>query len=215
MKERPILMSGLNVIAILEGRKFQTRRMVKPQPVLVESICDDEECEDTTSSFVDAGILRRPSVYGSHPVPSPYGVPGDRLWVRETFYCDHCEYQGALTGLPALTGDDLTTYMYYAADDLVQNQIPECEGIPKLKPSIFMPRWASRITLEIVAVRVERLKDISDKDAKAEGCCGVTKTEFGIPNYRAVWESINGPGSWDKNPWVWVIDFFKLAKNDL
>lgn len=79
------------------------------------------------------------------------------------------------------------------------------------RPSIHMPRWASRITLEVVGVRVERLQDISEEDAKAEGCAlSADWKAFGVVAFQQLWESINGPGSWDANPWVWVVEFRKL-----
>ena len=121
-----------------------------------------------------------------------YGKPGDRLWVRETF-CYH---------------DDLARYLYKA------------DGVTgvKWKPSIFMPRIASRIMLEITGIRVERLQDISEEDAIAEGVDGENEAAkigaewYEKPKraYRRLWKSINGTGSWDLNPFVWVIEFMVL-----
>ena len=180
MKERPILFSAPMVRAILDGRKTQTRRIVKQKhlPFL----------ENITGNFLDGKWDQR---------PFPYGKPGDRLWVRETF-CYH---------------DDLAMYLYKADD------VTCC----KWKPSIHMPRIASRILLEVVNVRVERLNDISEEDAIAEGInlpspyVGIgmdgevieSETISWMPSdyYKELWESINGPGSWDLNPWVWVVEF--------
>jgi hypothetical protein len=151
MKERPILFSAPMVRAILDGRKTQTRRVIKEKLMRGE---------------------------GAHVNNCQYGKPGDRLWVRETF-CYH---------------DYLARYLYKA------------DGVTgvKWKPSIFMPRIASRIMLEITGIRVERLQDISEEDAIAEGW--PKSSDW----YRSLWESINGQGSWVLNPWVWVIEFMVL-----
>lgn len=196
MKHIPILFSAPMVRAILDGRKTQTRRIVKPQPPssyrLVHMRTQDTDYNPITGvAGLYAGFDTRPDDDLS-PLyyRSKYGQPGDRLWVKETF-AFHPEVQGERIYRADRGGD------YQGA----------AQGDFKWKPSIFMPREASRITLEITGVRVERLRDITESDAKAEGCCGVTSTHFGIPNYRHVWESINGPGSWEENPWVWVLTF--------
>lgn len=192
MKERPILMCGSMVLASLEGRKTQTRRTVK----------DVDPIEDLTFSNQDGTRHRRvcSGAYGPW-VTCPYGQPGDRLWVRETW--------APTPGGPATKENGAL----YRADGHDANWL--------WKPSIHMPRWASRLTLEIVSVRVERLQDISEEDAKSEGVevlsqgfkcylgadcqCGDARMSF-----MSLWESINGPGSWEKNDWVWVIEFKRL-----
>ena len=131
----------------------------------------------------------------------PFGPVGRKLWVKETF---------CTAGAPG----DFDAIQYRADEDCITTT---------WKPSIFMPRWASRITLEVTGVRVERLQEINEKDAKAEG---VTQCEGGYWNYIAgepyngmsartsystLWESINGNGSWELNPWVWVIEFRKTT----
>jgi hypothetical protein len=170
MKTRPILFNGAMVRALLAGTKTQTRRVAKG--LALEWLSEGFE-----PAFVadDANGL------------CPYGHPGDRLWVRETWRPVnevHADYAAD-----------------YNASDL--------GSLGPWKPSIHMPRWASRITLEIVSVRVERLQDISEGDAIAEGVGGdVTVTPcFSVDRYRELWESINGPGSWEANPWVWVVEF--------
>ncbi len=177
MKERPILFSGPMVQAILSGKKTQTRRVVKQKhlPFLANIV----------GGFLDGKWNQR---------PLPYGQPGDRLWVRETWAQD----------------DEDGTIIYRAEDNeavKAWDQARHESGLSKYnwRPSIFMPRLASRLTLEVVSVRVERLQDISEEDAIAEG----TLAPFGgwVGGYQLLWESINGPGSWDENPWVWVIDF--------
>lgn len=136
--------------------------------------------------------------------------------MRETFYIDHCEYLGKLKGLPPLTDEQKRSMLYYAADGDVCGQIPECEcsdGGPKLHPSIFMPRWASRITLEITDVRVERVQGITEADAIAEGVEWQTPgPERNRLRYRELWDSLNAKRGfgWDKNLWVWVLTFKRI-----
>ena len=205
MKERPILFKAEMVRAILDGSKTQTRRVMKPQPDDDAIIAVGEIGTSRGAAFVryprEGGITRR--------VPCPYGQPGDRLWVRETYFGNHVQH-------PNEPEDERE--LHYRADGL-----PNFEGeesLIKWRPSIFMPRWASRITLEIVNVRVERLQDISEEDARAEGVGQVgietgQVLESGAPveigsyacAYCDLWESINGKGSWEANPWVWVVEF--------
>lgn len=206
----PILFTSPMVRAILAGHKTQTRRIVKPQPpnedYTVCDYCDWEE--DSDSSGIKSVKFSQPfdtsDKWGWWPqgyktIKSPYGQPGDRLWVRETFM-----------PMPHLNA----RAFYRASDPLVGG---------KWKPSIFMPRSLSRITLEITGIRVERLTSITEAHALAEGVAvfedgaGYTiPRKNGKPGawqrnpedaYRALWESINGSGSWDRNPWVWVITF--------
>lgn len=174
MKEKPILFSGEMVKAILEGRKTQTRRIIKPRylPVVEECLRVNGKWVFDTFDY-DLGAIS--------------GRPGDRLWVKETFL------NNALDGYPPI--------YFYRADG---NEKPADRH---WKPSIFMPRKASRITLEITGVRVERLKDMKAGDAEAEGCDSSTDCRDNLADFKALWESINGEGSWDANPWVWVIEF--------
>jgi hypothetical protein len=171
--EKPILFSAPMVRAILEGRKTMTRRVVKPQP---ESDQDDGH----------AGLIQ----------DCPYGQPGDRLWVRETFSTDGC----------ACYEPCFCPSVWYKADDLSEDK----ELQPKWCPSIFMPRWASRIILEVTGVRVERLQEITNAGALAEGIepSGVPRTYVG--DFAALWDSLNAKRGygWDTNPWVWVIGFY-------
>ena len=185
MKERPILFSGPMVRAILEGRKTQTRRVIKPQPT-------------SDHGLVFEGIA--PGKFGAvsdGEITCPYGTIGDRLWVKETH---HVRDAGYVDG----TGRDIV----YKADD---------EDFPYgWTPSIHMPRWASRINLEITGIRVERLQDISEEDAKAEGVgvhggWNADETEYGVNArgpFSRLWDSINAKRHpWASNPWVWVIEF--------
>ena len=180
-KERPILFSAPMVRALLDGRKTQTRRAVKPhdldwmdQHQGMREPCNAERC--------------------------PHGQPSDRLWVREAHY---------------LTDDGHSEYAVYAADDGAafehqKRMVGLSADFPadvkanhkRLRPSIHMPRWASRIDLEITAVRVERLQDITRGDCMAEGCHFPNLARQTDPKqwYADLWQSINGPGSWAQNP---------------
>ncbi len=185
MKDRPILFSAPMVRAILAGHKTQTRRIVKLPLIDPDFGCEIAGCET-------ASVLRQ------SPSICPHGQPGDRLWVKETFSAYGC------------FGVD--GRIVYRAD------IPDGKQPNGLhwKPSIFMPRKASRIKLGITDVKVERLQDISEADALDEGCPGDCEYH-GHPTqkcsdwYRILWESINGPGSWAANPWVWVITFTRVV----
>jgi hypothetical protein len=144
----------------------------------------------------------------------PYGKPGDRLWVREA-WADLTESHGrqyercnAATGLYERGTEP---FVWYRADGEQPDNGNGAEKYAPWRPCISMPRWAGRITLEIVRVRVERLQDISPDDCIAEGAWSIASRELGrgeeaFAAYRKLWESINGPGSWDKNDWVWVIE---------
>tara|TARA_R110002094_G_scaffold54390_7_gene65607 strand:- start:3252 stop:3815 length:564 start_codon:yes stop_codon:yes gene_type:complete len=186
------------VRAILDGRKTQTRRVMKPQPGNDNRI----PWPGRKNIVINIRDDRVPQL-------CPYGQPGDRLWVRETFrlFDSHQEcscYDSCVcskyNGKPV-----------YRADSYWDES--------KWKPSIYMPRWASRITLEVTGVRVERLQDIGEEGAKAEGVIGEDEaaaaglTWYDKPRraFRFLWESINGPGSWDANPWVWVVEFRRLT----
>jgi len=143
----------------------------------------------------------------------PFGKPGDRLWVRETF-------QG-----PLFDSDNSKCCVYRADGGEAPEYVDADDNLRQgWKPSIFMPRWASRITLEITGVRVERLQDISASDCYAEGCfrpdqlkslgSEVTTRDNARGAYRKLWESINGADSWDANPWVWVVEFKAIDEFD-
>lgn len=214
MKERPILMSAPMVRALLAGTKTQTRRVVKPQPVDYPAMKPESR---GGRKWVFMAQSDKPGyAFATSDVNCPYGHPGDRLWVRETWSADpHIDDSWASTewngcGRKVREIPDRfhhPRFCNYAADWL-HEQI-------RWTPSIRMPRWASRITLEIVAVRVERLHDISEGDLAAEGIqeiidAGVDHDGYPRDAYRSLWESINGPGSWAANPWVWVLEFRRI-----
>lgn len=191
MKERPILFSGPMVQAILEGRKTQTRRVAK--------LTD-------TGRVKAVGSRKNWHLDDQNAVQAcPFGQPGDRLWVRE---------KHARTEEPYIQP-------HYLADGPVPTISERHDaGLLRVFPSIHMPRWASRINLEITGIRVERLQEISEADAMAEGAPlelgRLERTILGAKaKYRSgfvrLWQSINGPGSWDANPWVWVIEFRRMS----
>lgn len=190
MKERPILFSAPMVRAILEGRKTQTRRILKPQPTW-----HNTNLPTMIGNTAVFGVIS--DNYPQCDWKCPYGQPGDRLWVKETHLCTAADE------------------VHFRAD----GNFPE--GAAKMlggwRPSIFMFRRFSRILLEITAVRVERLQDISDEDALAEGvhrmdweyengeCCETARDAYAM-----LWDHINGAGSWDANPWVWCVSFKRI-----
>lgn len=198
MKERPIIFSGAMVRAILDGRKTQTRRIMNPQPTPHFTID-----VDYWTSGPHTGEL------GRAPNSTPYGMPGDRLRVRETF---------GLLDTQSKDGPDKATVFYRATDGdrrELRHQL--------WRPSIFMPRWASRIALEITGVRVERLQDISEEDAAAEGMShydggwsSATAGPVGLfagarAAFTLTWDAINGKRApWASNPWVWVVSFKRV-----
>lgn len=225
MKERPILFSAPMVRAILNGTKTQTRRVAK---------------------LTDAGHVKEP---GGHRrwhtadfnarLACPYGQPGDRLWVRETWRIGSwSEDSGSIAidyqadgnnrreWLEVPDGDDFLRYWQQSTDDAIkalgdQDRYKWEPGQSpcRWRPSIHMPRFASRITLEITGVRVERLQDISEADALAEGCTSTAIVNdagddyighYASEEYQDLWESINGPDSWAANPWVWVVEFKRI-----
>lgn len=225
MKERPILFSAPMVRALLEGRKTVTRRVMNLQPdddasVTVEaydvSVTNQQGYQEAGAEIF--GAWWRDGEIGCK---CPYGGPGDRLWVRETWYCDHFEVQKGPYLQPAdmhdLDQSREDGELVYAADGVA----PYEQEQPTWKPSIHMPRWASRILLEIIDVRIERLQDITYEDAVAEGvyrdCSRAwTATEEGgpchkypEPAFRDLW--ISTGGDWDANPWVWVVEFRRVT----
>jgi hypothetical protein len=202
-RERPILFSAPMVRALLDGTKTQTRRVVKGAPedwapvgpeVFSPTVVDRRGDEQPGADAYGAG-----NADGDCWICCPYGQPGARLWVRETWAVSHAIDHLKPREVPQGVG-----MVYYPATE-------NTGGLVK-RPSIFMPRWASRITLEITGVRVERLQDISRGDAMAEGCPFPNMAKGDNPRqwYAELWQSINGPGSWDANPWVWVVAFRKL-----
>ena len=214
-KERPILFSAPMVRAILEGRKTVTRRAVKIQP----------------RSKGDIGSYRLGQPFIRHPDPTkrnpecPYGRPGDRLWVREAWAAD--------AQLDSIKPRDLShgEPIAYPADGSIRQTGCAMISQGRTRPSIHLPRWASRILLEITDVRVERLQAISEQQALAEGIAPHPRGgwhwhphdvhdmddwhQFGFTTaywaFHDLWVGINGCENWDANPWVWSVEFKRLA----
>ena len=200
MNNKPILFSGEMIRALLDGRKTQTRRIMKPQPP--SNITDEHEILNPDSANLawfgfwgcEGFDQYDPSNCLDYEATCPYGQPGDYLWVRESF-------QEVV--ISQIGTEEKETDVEYRADSTNFNG--------PWKPSIFMPRWASRLTLKITDVRVEHLHSITYIDAVSEG---VTYDKgFSDPreSFRRLWDSING--NWSENPWVWVIEFEVIKKN--
>jgi hypothetical protein len=229
-RELPILFSGPMVRAILSDTKTQTRRVMKPQPHDDFSPVAVEFYHPTRIS--NGEEVPGPQRFGAYDdecgFVCPYGGPGDRLWVRETWtaYEDPDQYGDSdpLEGPPSLMQEE------YGAT--INNVVWRADGDEThqgyWRPAIHMPRWASRITLNVVSVRVERLQDISEADAKAEGVervgdrwrnymreresQGINETvRTARESFFSLWESIHGTESLAANPWVWRIEFWRVA----
>lgn len=210
MKERPIIMSAPMVRAILDGRKTQTRRVIKPQPTVSEQRL--RELGAWAEGFTLSEQVNAAFQAGCVDATCPYGRPGDRLWVREAFI------PAPMESVPSEPKETRWHLAYAAGGDAEANAPagynPTLYNYERWTSPIHMPRWASRITLEVTGVRVERLQDISEDDARAEGLR--TSLAMWIPassprlEFRTLWESINGPGSWSATPWVWVIEFARI-----
>jgi hypothetical protein len=200
--ERGMIFNGEMVRAILDGKKTQTRRVMKPQPdpcpaprgghwwpsnVFKTMLHVEEEMQNGKGGW--GGLVGD---------ACPFGDVGDRIWVRETW---------AEAGASA---PDLKLYRanYPAHVPAHYENVPPAEDV-RWTPSIHMPRWASRLLLEITDVRVEQLNDISEKDARSEGISGSSARDV-KEAYAALWRSIYGSDSWQANPWVWVIEFKRI-----
>lgn len=229
MKERPILMNGAMVRAVLDGSKTQTRRIMKPQPEPVPHRPGDYQWPcNAFQSMVSVGDTRAPGADGMAGDACPHGGHGDHLWVRETFgYVSPDEHQRPLSECSIEYRADLPAG---STDRPGGWPASECVGDParpRWKPSIHMPRPASRILLEIVSVRVERLQDIRDADIEAEGIDIDALAEAqerydtiakdgnasGRATLRTAWRNLweSTGGDWDSNPWLWVIEFNRVA----
>ena len=205
MSYHPILFSALMVRAILDGSKTMTRRVMKIQPP--DASYQLAQCMSTTGRKRDEGRLHWLKCEGVRVIDGagayfdcPYGHPGDRLWVRETFVPHLC------FGLDE-------EIIHYRADS--ESCSIDGTTLKRWKPSIFMPRWASRITLEVVSVRVERVQDITHEDAIREGCKPHPLQDSQTVNgdFETLWDSINAKRGlgWSQNPWVWVVEFRRIT----
>ncbi|WP_343463039.1 hypothetical protein [Pantoea sp.] len=219
MKERPILLNAEMVRAVLDGRKTQTRRIIqspaKNMQASGQKVIDYREPGDKWYGDHVFSMRNQSGTWCDYTreqflAKCPFGAVGDRLWVRETFsghYLDDEQIEDIKAGR-----DKPSELCEYRADYPAGAQ-----AVEGWTPSIHMPRWASRITLEITGVRVERLNSMTERDAIAEGCIGGHNS---IPGYHYsatphehfhhVWQSIYGADSWQANPWVWVIEFKRV-----
>lgn len=247
MTDRPILFSAPMIKALLAGRKTQTRRLVNPQP-FADGYYEGEV--DCTFVPAPASNLQAYARFGAAAVGggairtetfTPRIQPGDTLWVREAWGC----HWSTDDQKPSEIDPDLWSVRYFA-DDYVRpaardGSVAELGQFKRKRPSMFMPRWASRLTLPVTDVRVERLQDISEEDAIAEGitcenvivgmaCYGgppveVTADRYffdgcddegfedAVSAYAALWDSINGAGAWAANPWVTATTFAVERRN--
>lgn len=240
MKERPILFSAPMVRAILDGRKTVTRRVVKPQPENRGVMGVTRMLAFKKRTGPDFWLW--PNAKDEIQAMCPYGRPGDRLWVREahSIFQTHGQHRaddkrwGPWDGLPTQLSADGTQIAYY------REGFDRCDP-GRWRPSIHMPRWASRITLEVTSVRVERLKDITEAGAIADGVDPNTGlrgdddltvgaimsalpsawrddqlTPGAIARFILLWDTTNGkrPGhiNWNANPFVWVVEFKRIAQ---
>ena len=221
MAERPILFSGPMVRAIIDGRKSQTRRAVKTDvPADAHEVffwSGEGLRRQGWTNVSEPGLWARRNGrdgYIERVAPCPYGVPGDRLWVRETWGLNHYAYEREPIPKTRPTGleDQYLAYQATEDDTEIRNEL-------RWRPSIHMPRWMSRLTLEITDVRVERLLSCSEADATSEGLEWVTPGMWSVARhlpiigddprrvYFDLWDHINGAGSSATNPWVWVVQF--------
>ena len=245
IKERPILFTAPMVQAILEGRKTQTRRILKGidlQYVQADKSYESGEVYSTYQAFYDNGkysVTRHSLKDWVSILKCPYGNVGDELWVRENVYADHDQSEVITC---AKYFDGVSVLYDGTHDDPDADEYEKYEGSlahwwysRETCPSIHMPRWASRIQLRITDIRIEQLKSVSEQDAISEGLKSISKDgelfKWGLPDYDGfpgndnhgwpwncweispisafmkVWEMVHGEGSWNKNPWVWVVEF--------
>ncbi|MBD1553854.1 hypothetical protein [Pseudomonas typographi] len=233
VKERPILFSAPMVRAILEGRKTVTRRVTKVQP---------RSKADIGSYGLGQPFIRNPDVTRSNP-ECPYGRPGDRLWVRETWEDVHpaqvTDGRYSQAGRAGIPGPPSVTYqtiyradgpypkVFYTHQHPYRSLEPDSDhgfkgpadnGYTGWTPSTHMPRWASRILLEITDVHVERLQGISEEQAEAEGvgflraAPDFDETLTAKQLFEILWDHINGEGAWKANPWVWCVSFRRVEQ---
>jgi len=197
-KERPILMSAPEVLALLAGTKTQKRRVVKWRQLTpgLNLGFSGLHAHQYPGGWVLESQSRTSWEERCWPTPCPYGHPGDRLWVREA-------WRACAEADPVPPREmDAAFRIWYEAD--AQHQ----PGFGKYRQPMFMPRRASRITLEITDVRVQRLQEISEADARAEGAAAHPDGPWHA--YRSLWSLINGASSWEANPWVWALTFKQI-----
>ncbi|AMQ62861.1 TPA: hypothetical protein ACNVSH_001574 [Klebsiella aerogenes] len=221
MIERGMIFNGEMVRAILDGRKTQTRRIMKIQPehsgLGLRRVTDSKNGSDDGKYFWSSsdacGLKAR-----SKSFTCPFGVVGDRIWVRETFQGPLFDYEQMESYLEDSSKFEKPEFCQYAADGKPAPEYYDADDNLRhgWRPSIHMPRWASRILLEITDVRVERLASVSDEDAGKEGY-PADPSPFGGPMdkwlwFRQLWDGIYPEQSFKHNPWVWVIEFKRIEE---
>ncbi|WKI51140.1 hypothetical protein [Klebsiella pneumoniae] len=207
MKERGMIFNAEMVRAILDGQKTQTRRPIKWKQTRFTEIGEREDgskwpwSEDADHAF-------------DFWHPCPFGSVGDRIWVRETFQGPLFDFDLMDSYCKDSTPFEKSEFCVYKADGVPAPEFYDADDELHCcwRPSIHMPRWASRILLEITDVRVERLKSISDRDALREGCnaADMKSGDCVADVFARLWASIYGSDSWNANPWVWVIEFKRV-----
>ena len=218
MKERGMIFNGEMVRAILDSRKTQTRRIMKPQPgpcprgghwwpsnVFKTMLHVEEEMQNSKGGW--GGLVGD---------ACPFGDVGDRIWVRETFQGPLFDYDLMDSYCKDPTPFEKPEFCVYKADGKPAPEFFDADDNLHCcwRPSIHMPRWASRLLLEITSVRVERIRSMSQDDARAEGVIAASgPMEAGLA-FRELWDSIYGEESWKANPWVWVIEFERIEGDD-
>ncbi|PHZ92574.1 hypothetical protein CS912_22710 [Klebsiella variicola] len=207
--ERGMIFNAEMVRAILDGRKTQTRRPIKWKQTRFTEIGEREDgskwpwSEDAEHAF-------------DFWHPCPFGSVGDRIWVRETFQGPLFDFDLMDSYCKDSTPFEKSEFCVYKADGVPAPEFYDADDELHCcwRPSIHMPRWASRILLEITGVRVERLKSISDRDALREGCstAEMKSGDCVADVFARLWASIYGDESWNSNPWVWVIEFKRIEE---
>lgn len=214
MRERPIIFNADMVRTVLESSKTQTRRIAPISQLKIEPYERDmvtwnvqfsKPIKGVTGSYSGGRISESEARQVIASQFCPLGQRGDRLWVRETFSVVPRTAYAASDGVQqVICPDDSHEAAIFRAG------WEHSTGGIRWRPSIHMPRWASRITLEITGVRVERLQDISEADCAAEGLGSPFLRDYKKPKFAALWQSIYGEESWQANPWVWVIEFKRV-----
>jgi hypothetical protein len=219
MADRPIIFSGPMVRALFDDRKTQTRRLINPQPE--PFLIDGQECE-VAAVQMDGEELPRVAVGRCITLQKLRYAKGDRLWVKEAISCG-----GVFTDLVEVRyrAHERASHTEFV-EQVPASAAPTASKLPKwpkYRPSIHMPRWASRLTLPVEAVRVQRLQEISEVDAKAEGAIRMVVDEDGkfyesdagtyVCGFAGIWQHLHGAASWDANPFVVALTFRTLKGN--
>ncbi len=236
VKERPILFSGPMVRAILDGRKTQTRRIMKPQPPSIKAVYDatGTDFKLARATWMDCPrewhicgpvgvVCELAGLKNAYHWTCPYGAVGDRLYVREAGWIDPAKEFFAYRASPQIAYD-LHGGGLIQSDEDVETITAKLDKTWKRSPSIHMPRWASRIKLAVESVRSERVQDISEKDALAEGIPKDSRKKAMTPNgfvrcdwpqwsFHQLWDSINAKRGygWVRDPWVWALGFNQIV----